>query len=55
MRHGDHNLGFVPWLVGAFYALDGGYAALTVGPFFWLFVVQAFLLVACGWMLQQDA
>lgn len=55
MARGDRNLGFVPWLVGAFYALDGGYAALTLGPFFWLFVVQALLLCVSTWMLQRTA
>ena len=55
MAQGDRNLGFVPWLVGAFYALEGGYAALILGPFFWLFVVQALLLCVSTWMLQRAA
>ena len=54
MARGDRNLGFVPWLVGAFYALDGGYAALTLGPFFWLFMVQALLLFISTWGLQRS-
>ena len=53
MGRGDRNLGFVPWLIGAFYALDGGQAALLLGPFFWVFVVQAVLLFACTWLLQR--
>jgi hypothetical protein len=55
MGRGDRNLRFVPWLIGAFYAVNGAYAALTVGPFFWLFVVQALLLFVCTWVLQGTA
>jgi hypothetical protein len=54
MRRGERNLAFVPWLIGAFYALDGGQAALSVGPFFWLFVVQALLILICTWVLQRS-
>ena len=53
MGRGDRNLGFVPWLVGGFYALDGGQAALELGPFFLGFVVQAMLLFTCTWVLQR--
>jgi len=44
MRQGENNLRFIPLSVGTFYLLDGGYAALTLDPFFWLFVILALLL-----------
>lgn len=54
MIKGDRNLRFVPWSIGVFYLLDGGYAALTLAPFFWLFPILAGLLFLCTWMLQRS-
>jgi hypothetical protein len=52
---GDTALAFVPWIVGAFYLLQGIYGAACVGAFFLVFVVQAVLLVATTWALRRGA
>ena len=44
MRRGETNLAFVPWMVGAFYFVEGVYGAMYLGTFFLLFLVQALLL-----------
>ena len=44
MRRGEANLAFVPWMIGAFYLVEGIYGAIYLGTFFLVFVVQAALL-----------
>jgi hypothetical protein len=44
MERGEMDLAFVPWMVGAFYLVEGVYGAVYLGIFFLLFVVQAVLL-----------
>jgi hypothetical protein len=44
MRRGETNLVFVPWMIGAFYFVEGVYGAVYLGTFFLVFVVQAGLL-----------
>jgi len=44
MRRGETNLVFVPWMIGAFYFVEGIYGAVYLGAFFLIFVVQALLL-----------
>lgn len=46
MGQGDTNLAFIPWMIGAFYFVEGVYGAVYLGKFFLLFVVQAVLLWA---------
>ena len=50
---GERNLFFVPWSIVAFYLVEGFYAALYLGPFFLIFVVQAVLLGASAWALRN--
>jgi hypothetical protein len=50
-RRGDTNLAFLPWVVAAFYLIEGVYGGAYLGPFFLLFAVQAVLLVATAWAL----
>lgn len=51
LGRGDRNLGFVPWMIGIFYFIEGLYGATHLGLFFLLFVVQAVLLCASAWVL----
>ena len=50
---GERNLFFVPWSIAAFYLVEGFYAAVDLGPFFLVFVVQAVLLGASAWTLRN--
>lgn len=52
LRRGDASLAPVPWVVGGFYILAGIWAALWIGPFFWLFPVLGVLLWLSTWMLR---
>jgi hypothetical protein len=53
IRQGDSNLFFIPWVVGAFYLVEGTYGALYLGTFFALFMVLAVLLCASTLGLQR--
>jgi len=44
MGRGETNLVFIPWMVAAFYFVEGVYGAVYLGTFFLIFVVQAVLL-----------
>jgi hypothetical protein len=50
-RRGDTNLAFLPWVVAAFYLIEGIFGGAYLGPFFLLFAVQAVLLVTTAWAL----
>ena len=52
LRRGDASLVPVAWVTGGFYILVGGWAALSVAPFFWLFPVLGALLWLSTWMLR---
>ena len=53
IAQGDRNLFFIPWMVGAFYLLEGLYATVYLGPFFSVFIVLAVLLGMSTWVLQH--
>lgn len=53
LRQGDRSLACIPWTLAAFYLVAGTWAALWLGPFFWLFTVQALLIGLCTWALTQ--
>ena len=53
IRQGDRNVFFIPWVVGAFYLVEGVYGALYLGTFFALFIVLAVLLCASTLGLQR--
>lgn len=55
LRRGDMSLAPVVWVAGGFYILAGTWGALWLGPFFWLFPVQALLLWLSTWMLRSKA
>jgi|SRR5215831_11897516 len=55
MRCGDASLAFVPWMIGAFYLVEGVCGAIYLGPFFLLFVAQAVLLWGTAWALPPRA
>ena len=50
---GETNLAFVPWLIGAFYFVEGVYGAVYLATFFLLFVLQAVLLWGTTLALQR--
>jgi len=52
LRRGDASLAVIPWVTGGFYILAGTWAALWLGPFFWLFPAQDLLLWISTWMLR---
>jgi hypothetical protein len=45
----------VPWIVGAFYFVEGIYGTLGLGSFFLIFVVQALLLWGSAWILGRSS
>ena len=49
MGRGARTLAFVPWMIGAFYLVEGIYGAVYLGRFFLIFVVQAMLLWGTSW------
>lgn len=49
MRRGATTLAFVPWMIGAFYLVEGIGGAVYLGTFFLIFVVQALLLWGTSW------
>ena len=53
MGRGETNLAFVPWMIGAFYLVEGVYGAVYLGAFFLVFVVQAVLLWGTTLALQR--
>jgi len=53
MGRGATNLAFIPWIIGAFYLVEGVYGAVYLGTFFLLFVVQAALLWGTTLALQR--
>ena len=53
ITRGERALLVVPWIVGAFYFVEGVYGALGLGNFFLLFVVQALLLWGSAWILGR--
>lgn len=55
IRQGGRALLIVPWVVGAFYLVEGIYGALGLGSFFLVFVVQAVLLWGSAWVLSRPA
>ncbi|HEX7964632.1 MAG TPA: hypothetical protein VF651_02835 [Gammaproteobacteria bacterium] len=52
LHRGDASLAVIPWVTGGFYILAGTWAALWIGPFFWLFPVLGGLLWLSTWMLR---
>ena len=52
LRRDDAGLMVIPWVTGGFYILAGIWAALWIGPFFWLFPVLGVLLWLSAWMLR---
>jgi len=54
LQRGERNLACVPWTVAVLYLVAGTWAALWLGPFFWVFTVQALLLGTCTWMLTRE-
>ncbi|HKD54273.1 MAG TPA: hypothetical protein VKB72_08615 [Steroidobacteraceae bacterium] len=53
IRQGERALLILPWIVGAFYLVEGIYGALGLGAFFLLFVLQAVLLWGSTWVLGR--
>ena len=49
---GDTSLGYVPWVVAAFYLVEGIYGGVRLGPFFFLFALQAVLIFGTAWALR---
>ena len=54
IMRGERALLVVPWIVGAFYFVEGIYGALGLGSFFLLFVVQALLLWGSAFILGRS-
>jgi hypothetical protein len=54
IKRGERGFLVVPWIVGAFYVIEGIYGALGLGNFFLLFVVQALLLWGSAWILGRS-
>jgi hypothetical protein len=54
IKRGERGFLVVPWIVGAFYLVEGIYGALGLGNFFLLFVVQALLLWGSAWILGRS-
>ena len=46
---GGTRLAGVPWVVGAFYLIEGIYGGICLAPFFYVFAVQAVLLFGTTW------
>ena len=53
ISQGDRNLFFIPWVVGAFYLMEGVYGVLYLGTFYAVFIVLAALLCASTLGLQH--
>ena len=51
-RRGDTRLAYVPWVVGAFYLVEGVYGGIYLASFFFLFTIQALLIFGTTWALR---
>ena len=54
-ERGATTLAFVPWMIGAFYLVEGVCGAVYLGRFFLIFVVQAMLLWGTSWASRPRA
>lgn len=55
VRRGDRTLYLVPWLIGAFYLVEGVCGVQYIGPFFSIFIVLGVSLCATTWILSRGA
>lgn len=53
IRQGERAPRVVPWVVGAFFLVEGIYGALGLGAFFLVFVLQAVLLWGSAWVMGR--